>query len=444
MTPFNHSTRKRLNRSSKLLSAGLRWFPLLFLSVLCGCSGTALRHAYTDYTEVYAQAVNRQLLLNLARLSHDQPPYFIQLGQISSQFSFNSSIGFSPSAFRVSNPGDAIQNGLTLGGSLSAGAVETPTFQFVPLNGEAFAQAIISPISDRLFYTLYDQGFHADLLLRTMIASVEVPDWRSTNFEQRLIYRNHPRDPTYPDFLAFCKALRKAQLEGAVVVVNNTNVTSEPTVYRDVKLGETIGAMAAGMTVTNAADKSNFIVTGSRKGFTLASVVQNHTTNLFSAPGKGTFRIQDVRLKPRTFIGVMYAVAREEVYFEQLVRAGPNAVSPDISFKRDPSGAQAFVAPSRFSEEYFEGQPRQPVAVRPILTLTGYNSSQRARLTKTVEVNFNGQTYTVGDFENATDRDALGDLPPSNGRVFSLVSYLFAQLAIDPQKLPVQQLIQVR
>src|SRR5438270_6241771 len=152
------------------------------LVLLTSCAGPALRHAYRDYSEVYAESVNRQLLLNLARLSNDEPPYFIQLGQINSQFTFNTSVGFAPSQARVKHPGgtasEIVQDGLTLGGTVSAGAVEAPTFQFVPLNGEAFAQAINIPISDKLFYTLYDQGFHADILVRTMVASVR---YRDTN-----------------------------------------------------------------------------------------------------------------------------------------------------------------------------------------------------------------------------------------------------------------------
>jgi hypothetical protein len=67
--------------------------------------------------------LNRQLLLNLARLSHDEPAYFIQLGNISSQYKFDSTAGFTPSHASVVHPGgntNLIQRTLTFGGSLTA------------------------------------------------------------------------------------------------------------------------------------------------------------------------------------------------------------------------------------------------------------------------------------------------------------------------------------
>lgn len=76
-----------MNKKSRCLA-------LVPVLALTGCVGTALRLASTHCSEAYGDAVNRQLLLNLARLSHDEPPYFIQVGQMNSQFTFNTTAGF--------------------------------------------------------------------------------------------------------------------------------------------------------------------------------------------------------------------------------------------------------------------------------------------------------------------------------------------------------------
>ncbi len=66
--------------------------------------GTALHTDFTDYSEVYADSMNRQLLLNLARLANDEPAYFIQLGTIASQYQFTTSASFSPSHVATTRP----------------------------------------------------------------------------------------------------------------------------------------------------------------------------------------------------------------------------------------------------------------------------------------------------------------------------------------------------
>src|SRR5439155_25264769 len=112
------------------------WLLTIPVILFSGCASNTLRHAYSDYSEVYAESINRQLLLNLARLSNDEPPYFIQLGQINSQFTFNTPAGFTPSHASITHPSGAlaniVQDNLTLGGSISVGATDSPTFQFVP------------------------------------------------------------------------------------------------------------------------------------------------------------------------------------------------------------------------------------------------------------------------------------------------------------------------
>jgi hypothetical protein len=409
--------------------------PLVFL---CGCSGTALRHTYADYSQVYADSVNKQLVLNLARLSHDEPPYFIQLGQMNSQFTFNGSFGFTPSHARITHPNgvaaNIVQDNLTFGGSIGGAATETPTFQFVPLNGEAFAQAVDTPISDKLFYTLFDQGFHANTLVRTIVTSIRFSD---TNGIIKILV-NHPYSSTYAEFLRFCEKLYRAQVNRQIIVESTDKLSDAPVLYRDVKLSETLAASAAGYIVKNGPSANAYYVTASHKSFMLKPGPEKGAgVATFSAAEESAFLTGKVEFQMRTFIAAMYAVAKEEVYFRERVRT--NHDETELKFTKDANGYLAWSTNGT------------SIAVRPVLTLTGFDLDQRAQLTKLVELTYHKMAYTVGDSESEEEilspivgtAGILKAPRSSNRSVFSLLSYLFAQNAIDPQKLPVQQLIQV-
>lgn len=230
----------------------------LTLIVFCGCSGTTLRRDYGSVPKNYATASDDQLLYNLARLAHDQPVYFVQLGSMSAQYQFSTSAAFSPSDQRV-NPagmmGSFLQHTLTLGGSLNAGAMETPIFQYLPLTGTNFIQAILTPITDKVFLTFYDQDYPADLVARTMIESVErIIDPKHGTVKNGESYVNHPEYSSYPKFLEFCDNLLNAQICHGLTVDTNGDGTSPIFNSTNVKLADVVSAVQAGMSaecVTN-------------------------------------------------------------------------------------------------------------------------------------------------------------------------------------------------
>ena len=90
-----------------------------------GCAGPALRTSFNDYAGVYADVSNRQMLLNLARLSNSHPSYFLQMGGINTTHQFTASAGANGGMARnesfVGTPVlpilDALSFGTNLGGS---------------------------------------------------------------------------------------------------------------------------------------------------------------------------------------------------------------------------------------------------------------------------------------------------------------------------------------
>lgn len=388
--------------------------PIVALSFLCGCAGPALHHTFSDYSEAYASCMNDQLLLNLARASCNEPPYFVQLGQMNAQFTFKSGLSFTSTRTRnsaagpIANVGGLAKEVLTYGGSVTAEMTETPIFNFVPLNGEHFAAAINNPIPEKLFLTLYSQGFHADILARTLVTAVRGADGK--------YLVNHPRDATYPEFLQFCRQLREWQLSHKLIVTNTP--AFEPTVYRDVKLSDTIAGIAAGITVRNTTDNTNFVVTTSHENFRLQFVAKPMTNEFSSVKAINQPGGFGNVFQMRTFLSTLYAVAREEAYFRE------NARSSEVHGLKYRTNELGYIVGMNGTD-----------VTRPILTLTGHDASGSS-LTKWIAVKHNGKTYAIADPKD--------EIEQPNHRVFSLLSLLFVEVTIDPQKLPVQQLIQVR
>ncbi len=222
----------------------------------------------------------------------------------------------------------------------------TPLFNFIPLNGPAFANTINTEIPTSLLFDYYKQGYHADTLIRTMVASVSIKDAKGN--VQILV--NEPLNPSYKDFLIFCKKLSEAQLLHKVSVVacdpplpadNSADKTSQqPLTVYDVKLSDVVAAKAAGFSVTNATAKDPANSTpASTNSAGMAYDVKptiNKINMLALTPGlskddpklseyiKDTFKDPNaVQYQMRTFEAAMYSTAKEAVSFK-LLSDGPD------------------------------------------------------------------------------------------------------------------------
>jgi hypothetical protein len=508
-----------MRQQINVFAKGIVILPLIWL---CGCvSPKALRSDYGNYSEMYADSSNQQLLLNLARESHQDPVYFIQLASISSQYQFTTSVGITPSYVFRHTPA-------SLGGSLSAGLTQNPVFQFLPLNGSNFVQAVLTPISDKVFYTFYDQDWPANWVLRTMVDSVKietvvinsmqtnrVPNYNTngikepvgtntqpvikyitkeikglvhtndqeieystkeiiepvstntqeaieyittntvksyvqevvTNFSTNVeVYVNDPTDPTYPKFLEFCDNLRNAQTYQTVTV--DKDKSGAPTVYSSAnpKLSDVVGAIQSGLSVKYDTNTDKIIATKPDETLKLVTNTNDSPyyhyfkppmpTNMLEANMSFTnaqafaikFSREKVTFKTRTFETIMSAVASEGDTFQDYAKT--NYTNNNISFTNDDYGPVAVVYTNEFK-------------VRPILMINynKYAVRTRSRLHKLIEVEYKNDMYTVGDFDG---EEVYPNDFAQNRAVFTMISYLFSQTAIDTSKLPVQQLIQVQ
>ncbi|HEX3797921.1 MAG TPA: hypothetical protein VH413_04400 [Verrucomicrobiae bacterium] len=418
----------------------------LQLLLLCGCiNGRTLRIDYENYSEAYGNAFNKQLLLNLARESEQDPVYFLQLGSISSQYQFSTSGGLTPSATRtapIAGGAGLIQRTLTLGGSFNTGATQTPVFQFLPITGSNYVQALLELVSDKVFWAYYDQGWEADWLVRMMVDSIRVKADMPGHANQEIIYFNDPTDPTFPEFLEFCNELRDAQFYQTLVVEKTTNAANVVFKGSNPKLSEVVGAIQAGLSVENESGVTTVKAKTEMKfELKLNELCDPNEYKDCYACDETTLsnslafarKVRTIEFTIRTFESIMNNVACEEDLFTNLYN------TRNIRFTNDAYGPIAVITRSL----PYDVRPGDQATFtnRPILMIKNEAKLSDA-VPKLVEVTYDKEKYSIGDCDDERFRPYLDS--NQNRTVFALLSYLFSQTAINTQNLPIQQLIQVQ
>jgi hypothetical protein len=186
--------------SGRLTPVACGALALLCLAVtfLSGCAARALRTDYKSYENSYAESSNRQMLLNLARLSEHHPTYFFKMGQITTNYRYQATVGGNG---MYSPPGYPAGAG---GGGTPAGLYEKdPGFSFVPVNDDSTARQLLQPMPAELFYVLFQQGWRVDQLMRLMVDHIEYrPDPKSDAIHT---IRNVASEANLKDYLTFLR-----------------------------------------------------------------------------------------------------------------------------------------------------------------------------------------------------------------------------------------------
>ncbi len=194
----------------------LFFFGVVCLALLPGCGGMRYESDYKGFNAAYADSSNRQMLLNLARLDQHDPTYFLQFGQISVQYNFSGSIN---GGVNNTVPQSTLHVPvLTETGTLAAGGSTTPSFTFIPVSDDKVAQELLQPVPANVVYTLFQQGWPVDQLLRLMVERFEIQLPGQT---QVTTYSNNPaRDSrSYATFLKICAIAREFQRDGDLKLV---------------------------------------------------------------------------------------------------------------------------------------------------------------------------------------------------------------------------------
>ena len=212
--------------------------------VLVGVSGctigpTALRGNRPEYNRVIQQTEKEELLLNIVRLRYGEHIKFLQVASIVSTLSVGASasasatIPFGTQA-RLDNISGA--NIANVGGGLNYS--ETPTITYVPVEGQQFANQILSGASVNNLQALLQSGWDIDRVMSLLV-------------DRMGPLVNNPAAATYPQFIQLIKVWRQIQARGDLQFVWFPQT--------DTVLAEKLPASAMNMRVFTTTSAPNYL-----------------------------------------------------------------------------------------------------------------------------------------------------------------------------------------
>src|SRR6266581_9587808 len=176
------------------------------LAVVTGCKsigpGTVARDRF-EYSSSISESWKRQTLLNIVKLRYLDPPIFVDVGQIVAGYSLET--GLTAGGAFPETPSFGGQTA-TLGGSVRF--TDRPTITYVPLTGNKFVKALMTPLPpDSVFFTV-QSGYAADAVFFAAVGAMN-----GLKNQESTLAGVSPPDK---DFLLAIELLRKIQLSGAV------------------------------------------------------------------------------------------------------------------------------------------------------------------------------------------------------------------------------------
>ena len=201
--------------------------------VLClgGCTSMGprmLRNTRVDYNNALSASWNEQLLLNVVRAKYGEPPLFLELGSITTQYSLEAGAAINPiwprpdavtdsvtrAAGAVSRTtthgpgsGDEYKHGVTMN------YFERPTATFSPLQGKDYVMRLMSPIPLQALVLLSASGWSVERVFSMCMQRVNgVPNAPSASGPTPEL------SPKYEEFARAVALLRELQLEDSLNV----------------------------------------------------------------------------------------------------------------------------------------------------------------------------------------------------------------------------------
>jgi len=172
----------------------------------CGSFGArAMKGERIQLNSAFQQTTDEQLLLNLVRLRYRDTPAFLEVSSISSQSRFEATIEAGAELERAKENLDLFTFGA------GAGYATQPTLTYTPLQGDAFIQRLLTPLTLEKLMLLYQSGWNVK---RVFLLGVQ-----SMNNVKNAPRSSGPtpgRAPEYRDFLRAVEILHDLERRGLV------------------------------------------------------------------------------------------------------------------------------------------------------------------------------------------------------------------------------------
>jgi hypothetical protein len=147
----------------------LRALISLVVVAFTGCFGPPTMHYdIQEYNKEALSSEEKMLLFNIGRLSQELPPHFMMLSEVAQTRAFSAAAAFQWSQVWNSlflfqkKAGNATKGTDAYAvGPLIAATSESPTFKFVPIQGNEFGQRFESSLTEQLSLFLEDQRWYA-------------------------------------------------------------------------------------------------------------------------------------------------------------------------------------------------------------------------------------------------------------------------------------------
>ena len=177
------------------------FFIILLIIAPGGCAGLGPRSLIRDrfdYSTAISQSWKTQMLMNLVNLRYADPPVFLDVVSVISQYELDSLANLSLT-FTAANTQSA-------GGTVSY--ADRPTITYQLLSGDKFARSLMTPIRPASIMSLIEAGWPAEIVLRLTVHSINGIQNRSGG-----ALRGRAGDPS---FYRVVEALGRVQRSGAV------------------------------------------------------------------------------------------------------------------------------------------------------------------------------------------------------------------------------------
>lgn len=119
-----------------------------------------------DYSTTVAESWKQQTLLNIVKLRYLDLPVFLEVGQIVSGYTVETSGTLGASTVS----GNLDSNSASLGGGVRY--TDRPTITYTPLTGDKFLRGLMTPIQPSSVFFLLQSGYAADFVMAVSVESL--------------------------------------------------------------------------------------------------------------------------------------------------------------------------------------------------------------------------------------------------------------------------------